>query len=148
MDTSIQALCNALISFRGRSIRLPSTSCVPSWVKIHGCGAFCSSPSICFHNFVVFSSYIPAHSPGCGVCVFQVFFEVHILCALGSALIANILSSGSWAGLDLCRIRRHVLAERCKDFALPQNFFVAQLPRFFPHFFHDDPLPHLPLLSL
>ena len=62
--------------------------------------------------------------------VFKSFSSSYSLC-LGSALIANILSSGSWHGPDLCRIRRHILAERCVDFVLPQNFFVVHLHRFF-----------------
>ena len=62
------------------------------------------------------------------VCLPSPFRGSYSLC-LGSALIANILSSGSWPGPDLGRIRRHILAELCKDCALPQNFFVAQLPR-------------------
>ena len=64
-----------------------------------------------------------------GVHVFPVFFEFRFIVPLLSS-IANILSSRSWPGPDLCRVRRYILAELCKDFALPENFFVAELPRF------------------
>ena len=88
-----------LSSPRGRSIRLPSTLCIPSWVKIQGCGVHCSSPSNCFHNFVFPSS---SHH------VFQVFsrgsYSLSLLCIdcqhfghqrPGTALISSVF-------VDMC----------------------------------------------
>ena len=44
---------------RGRYILLLCAVCVPSWVKIHGCGALCSSLSSCAHGLLVLSSSLP-----------------------------------------------------------------------------------------
>ena len=53
-----------------------------SGLKIHGCGACCSSSSNCFHAwFCRFLFFVPGHFLGCRVHVFDVFFEVRILCA-------------------------------------------------------------------
>ena len=88
---------------RGRSIRLPSKLCRPSCAEssscaeIQGCGACCSSPSICFHIVVCSSSHQPTLWTVCLPCLFRGSYS---LC-FGSALIANILSLRSWHGPDI-----------------------------------------------
>ena len=102
--------------------------------EIHGCGVHCSSPSNCFHNFVVFSS---SHHPTlraveCMSSKFSSRFMLFVsrLCTDCLHFIIKDLTRP-----DLFRIRRQALAGRCIDFALPQNFFVVRLPRFSSFFY-------------
>ena len=107
-----------------------SASCVPSWVEIHVCGDFCSSPSSCAHRLLVLSSFPPTlRAAQCmsSKSFSRFIFLVPRLCIDCLHFVIKVLP-----GPDLFRNCRHILATLlCLKTCLLRSYHV------FPHFFHE-----------